>query len=109
MNKFAIVAGALLAGCLTFTAHATAVRNVPHQVVSYADLDLDKPADAVILRARIGSAARNVCGLRRAGLMPLAIMQRLEVCAEQATARAIADVGAPLLTGDREIVVRNVE
>ncbi len=109
MNKFAIVSAALLAGCLTVAAQATAVRNVPHQVVSYADLNLDKPADAAILLVRIESAARNVCGLRRARLIPLAIAQRLEVCVEQATARAIADVDAPLLTEHREIVVRNVE
>lgn len=109
MNKFVIVSAALLAGCLTVTAQATAVRDVPHKVVSYADLDLDKPADAAILLVRIGSAARNVCGLRRAGLMPLAITQRLEVCVAEATARAIADVDAPRLTEQREIVVRNVE
>ena len=109
MNKFAIVSAALPAGCLTFTAQATAVRDVPHQVVSYADLDLDKPADAAILLVRIESAARNVCGLRRAGLMPLAIAQRLEVCVEEATARAIADVSAPRLTEQLEIVVRNVD
>ena len=109
MKTFAIASAALLAGCLAGTAQATAVRNLPHQVVSYADLDLDKPADAAILLVRIESAARNVCGLRRARLIPLAITQRLEVCVEQATARAIADVDAPLLTDHREIVVRNVE
>ena len=110
MNKtFVLAATALLAGSLVGTAHATTtVRrgNMQQQVVSYADLNLDTEADAATLLDRIESAARKVCGLDRVTVLPLALQYELQVCANQATARAINDVNAPLLTR-RQIVVRN--
>ena len=109
MKTLAIAFATLMTGCLAGTAQATVVRDVRHQVVSYADLNLQNAADAAILRGRIESAARVVCGVRGMGPMPIEIRTRLEVCAKDATARAIADVDAPLLTQHREIVVRNAE
>lgn len=99
MKKFALAFAMLLTGCLTATAHAsTAVRDLRRQVVSYADLNLESEADAATLSRRIKSAARTVCGVRSAGPMPLATLRIVERCADQATARAVADVNAPLLT-----------
>ena len=107
MKTFAIVSAALLTGCLAATAQATVTRNVPREVVSYADLDLQSDADAAILVGRIKKAADRVCGLRQSSPLPLDIVARLQVCAKDATARAIADVNAPTLLRNREIVVRN--
>lgn len=109
MNKtFVLAATALLAGSLVGTAHATTTvrRGMQQQVVSYADLNLDTEADAAILLSRIESAARNVCDLHR-GPMPLELKTHLEACANAATARAVNDVNAPLLTRS-QIVVRNI-
>jgi UrcA family protein len=108
MKKTVVLASvALLAGSLTGMAHATStVRGVERQVVHYADLNLENEADAAILFSRIKSAARKVCGLGISPL-PLAMQYHLQMCADDATARAVADVNAPLLTR-REIVVRNI-
>jgi UrcA family protein len=107
MKTFAIACATLLMGCLATTAQATATRNVERQVVRYADLNLQSEADAAILVGRIKTAARKVCGLRQPSPLPLEITARLQLCAKDATARAIADVNAPTVLRHREIVVRN--
>lgn len=90
--KTALVLATLLTGGIAATAHATApVRNLPQEVVSYGDLDLQNTADARILVRRIKSAARNVCGLGGSFVTP-AIQARLHLCAAEATARALAEV-----------------
>ncbi|HKS54371.1 MAG TPA: UrcA family protein [Steroidobacteraceae bacterium] len=110
MNKmFVLAATALLAGGLISTAHATTtVRrgDMQQEVVSFGDLNLDTESGAATLLGRIESAARKVCGLDRVTVLPLALQYELQVCANQATARAVNDVNAPLLTR-RQIVVRN--
>ena len=66
--------------------------DVRRQVVSYADLDLARPAGAQELYHRIRRAARDVCETS---------YDRLghdRHCIAQAIARAVAEVGAPLLT-----------
>jgi len=86
-----------LIGALTLCAVASAVFAAPpaqelrRQVVRFADLDLTRPAGAQELYLRIRNAARDVCETydrfgpdRR--------------CMEQAVARAMARVSAPLLT-----------
>jgi UrcA family protein len=107
MKTFAIACATLLTGCLAATAQATVSRDVPREVVRYADLNLQSEADAAILVDRIEIAARKVCGLRSASPLPLEIVARLRVCAKEATARAIADVNAPTVLRHQEIVVRN--
>lgn len=107
-KTFALASVALLAGSLTGLAHATTtVRGVEQQVVRYSDLNLENEADAAILFSRIKTAARKVCGLGGVSPLPLAMQYHLQMCAEDATARAVADVNAPLLTR-REIVVLNI-
>ena len=106
MKTFAIACATLITGCLAATAQATVSRDVQREVVSYADLNLESEADAATLLSRIESAARKVCGLDRAAFRPFELQYRLQVCANEATPRAVNDVNAPLLTG-RQIVVRN--
>jgi UrcA family protein len=86
----------LLIGCLAATAHATtsATENARQSVVSYADLDLETEAGAKTLVRRIKFAARRVCGVNDAGLLAMEFRAQLHRCAEQATARAVADVDA---------------
>jgi len=87
-------------------AHATTTvrRNVQQQVVSYGDLNLENEVDAATLLSRIESAARKVCGLDRVSFLPFALQYELQVCANEATARAVNDVNAR-----RQIVLSNVE
>jgi len=69
--------------------------DVRREVVRFADLDLTRPAGAQELYQRIRYAARNVCETYdRLG--------RNRGCIEQSIARAVAEVGAPLLTTHHE-------
>ena len=109
MKTFVVAFATLLTGCLAATAQATvAVKGVQQQVVHYGDLNLASQADAAILRGRIKSAARMVCGLRQGMPMPIEIRARLEACAEDSMTRALADVeSSASLQRQAEIVVRN--
>ena len=109
MKTFVVAFAALLTGSLAATAQATVpVKGVQQQVVHYGDLNLASPADAAVLRGRIKSAARLVCGLHQGMPMPLEIQSRLEACADDATARAIAEVDASAsLQRSGEVVVLN--
>jgi UrcA family protein len=109
MKTFAIALATLLTGCLAATAQATVpVKGVQQQVVRYGDLNLASQADASILLGRIKSAARSVCGLHQGMPMPIEIQARLRACADDATARALADVDASAsLPRQREVVVLN--
>ena len=85
-----------LIGALTLHAVSTAAfaaappDDVRRQVVTFADLDLTRPAGAQELYRRIKSAARSVCETYDG-------LTRDRNCEEQAVARAVGDVGAPLL------------
>lgn len=95
MKTLALVMATLITGTLAGTANATTpVTEVRQKVVSYADLNLENSADAAILLSRIKSAARLVCGLRNSGPMPINFRSRLQNCANDAVARAVADVDA---------------
>jgi len=109
-KTFVLAATAVLAVSLAGMAHATTTvrRNMQQQVVSYGDLNLETEADASTLLKRIESAARKVCGLDRVTVLPLAMQYELQVCANEATARAVNDVNAPLLTR-RQIIVSNID
>ena len=74
--------------------------------MTYADLNLESEADAAILLGRIESAARKVCGVKQM-LIPMELKSPLHACVEDATARAVADVNAPKLTRQGQLVVRN--
>ena len=97
MKTLALVLATLVTGCLAGTANATApVTEVRQQVVSYTDLNLENAADAATLLKRIKSAARKVCGLLQSGPMPIDLRSR-QVCANDAAARAVADVDARMI------------
>ena len=95
MKTQALVFTALLVGCLAGTAQATttAAKNAPSEVVSFADLNIANEADAAILLQRVQAAARRVC-IRSGALLSLDFRNALQRCADDATARAIADVNA---------------
>jgi UrcA family protein len=68
----------------------------PMRTVKFADLNLSHPAGALALYKRIQHAAQEVCEpLIARDLQSNPISKR---CREQAIARAVADVNAPLLT-----------
>jgi len=103
MKTLTLMFSALLVGCLASTAHATSVaKNVPYEVVSYADLDIANEADAGILLERVKAAARRVC-IRSGSLVWLDSHNPLVQCTAAATARAMADVKSRSVT---EAVVR---
>ena len=99
MKTPALALTALLVGCLASTAQATttAAKNLPSEVVSYADLDIANEADAAILLQRVQAAARRVC-IRSGALLSLDFHNPLQRCANDATARAMEDVNARSLT-----------
>jgi UrcA family protein len=109
MKTFAIALATLLTGCLAATAQATVpVKGMQQQVVRYGDLNLASQSDSAILLDRIKSAARNVCGLHQGMPMPIEIQARLQACASDATARALANVDASAsLKHAGEVVVLN--
>ena len=109
MKTLAIAIATLMTGCVAVTANASvAAQNVQQKVVAYADLDMQSDRDAAILFTRIRAAARTVCGLRNPGApLPLAILDRLAECAQDATARAVAEVNEPALT--RQAAIRGVK
>jgi UrcA family protein len=89
-----LVPAVLLAACqLAGVAVADDLSGEPRkQVVRYADLDLTHAAGAAVLLGRIQAAAREVCE----PLRPQWMVSRQ--CMDQALARAVADVNAPMLT-----------
>jgi UrcA family protein len=95
MKTRVLVFTALLASCLAGTAQATttAAKDMPSEVVSYADLDIANEADAAILHDRVKAAALRVC-IRSGVLVWLDSHNPLQVCAKAATARALADVNS---------------
>jgi UrcA family protein len=94
---------AALMGALTLYAispaalAASSADDLRRQVVRFGDLDLTRPAGAQELNRRLKNAARNVCeSYDRLGYD--------RSCVDQAIARAIAAVGAPLLTSRQELL-----
>jgi UrcA family protein len=65
------------------------------ETVRFADLDLTRSAGARELYRRIEEAARDVC--EEPGSAGFAVAVRSRLCADRAIARAVADVGSPLL------------
>jgi UrcA family protein len=90
-----------LVGALTFHAispvglAAAVPEDVRREVVRFADLDLTRPAGAQALYGRIQRAAHEVCASNGPGGYDRS-------CADQAIARAVATVGAPLLRAHYE-------
>jgi UrcA family protein len=89
---------AAFAVCTSLVAYsASAESNVKSQTVSFADLDLSKPAGAQTLYKRIQKAARHVCGPtdKYTYITP---RKAFRECYEAAVADAVAQVDRPSLT-----------
>lgn len=96
MKTLPIVLATLLTSSIVATADAAAPVEPRQQVVSFADLNLDHDAGAEKLYRRIASAAREICWT--GGVMERVMATRMRRCVEQATAQAVAEVNAPLLS-----------
>jgi UrcA family protein len=89
---------AAFAVCTSLIAYsASAEPKVKTQAVSYADLDLSKPAGAQTLYKRIKAAARSVCGPVDQYTFVTAPSAFRE-CFDKAVADAVSQVDRPSLT-----------
>jgi UrcA family protein len=93
-----LLCGAIALCTVQVTARA-ADDGLPSKRVSYADLDISKPAGAKVLYGRIKTAARHVCALN--GYNDLSSMQWVNQCTDRAIDRAVKDVGSPALSALR--------
>jgi UrcA family protein len=92
MKTRTLVLAALLAGSLAGTAQATtAAKNVPFEVVSYADLNIANEADFAILHARVDAAAHRVC-IRSGVMLRLDFYNPLRQCFHDVAERAMQEV-----------------
>ena len=76
--------------CAVQTASA-AIDSMPTRIVSYADLDISKPAGAKVLYHRIAAAAQQVCVL---DIKDLGAAQRDRTCIRQAIDTAVKGVNS---------------
>jgi UrcA family protein len=84
--------------CTSLVAYsASAEPKAKSQAVSYADLDLSKPAGAQTLYKRIKAAARNVCGPVDQYTFQTP-SKTFRACFDKAVADAVAQVDRPSLT-----------
>jgi UrcA family protein len=90
--------GALTLGTLQATARA-ADDGLPKEKVSYADLDISKPAGAKTLYHRIVAAANRVCSLDARMYIPT--QKGVRECTDTAIDKAVKDVGSPALSALR--------
>jgi UrcA family protein len=90
--------GAIALCTLQLTAQA-ADDGLPSKRVSYADLDISKPAGAKILYGRIVRAAKEVCQFN--GYDSLGAAQLVNRCVDHALDNAVKDVGSPALSALR--------
>jgi UrcA family protein len=98
--KTYLLCGALMA--FAVPASAAEVRptsgdpDILQTTVNYADLDLNRPAGADVMIARVRRAARTVC---HAGMfLQHSQVRRTHACVRQAMTGAFAQVDAPLVT-----------
>jgi len=92
-----LLCGAIAVCTLQVTARASD-EGLPSKRVSYADLDISKPAGAKVLYARIKTAARQVCEIPGFSMEATRLMDR---CVDHAIDKAVKDVGSPALSALR--------
>ena len=93
MKTLSFICAALLASSLAGAATPRPIDSSRERVVSYAGLDLTKPADAKRLYQRVKTAARDVCWMP--GLGAMIATEHRRHCVKEATERALAQVDAP--------------
>jgi UrcA family protein len=92
------LAGAITLCALQATARA-ADDGLPKRTVSYADLDISKPAGAKILYHRITAAANEVCAY--GAYWEISTRQKQHDCVQAAIDKAVKDVDSPALSALR--------
>jgi UrcA family protein len=93
-----LLCGAMTVCGLQGTARA-ADDGLPKETVSYADLDISKPAGAKTLYGRIVTAAKHVC--RDSSYGNLLGMKQERRCTDYAIDNAVKAVGSPALSALR--------
>jgi UrcA family protein len=93
-----LLCGAIALCTLQVTAQA-AGEGLPSKKISYADLDISKPAGAKVLYSRIAAAAHEVCA--SIGYKDLGSMQRVNGCVDRAINNAVKQVDSPALSALR--------
>jgi UrcA family protein len=93
-----LLCGAMTVCGLQATARA-ADDGLPKERVSYADLDISKPAGAKTLYGRIVAAAKHVC--RDTSSVAVLTMKQQRRCTEAAIDNAVNAVGSPALSALR--------
>jgi UrcA family protein len=93
-----LLCGAIALCTLQVTAQA-ADDGLASKRVSYADLDISKPAGAKVLYRRIVRAARDVC--QSTGFDSFGAAQLMNRCIDHAIDTAVKDVGSPSLSALR--------
>jgi UrcA family protein len=103
IQNTARAAAFLLCGAIAFCtvqmAAQAADEGLPSKRVSYADLDISKPAGAKVLYGRIVRAAKEVCQIT--GFQPLGAYPMASRCVDFAIDNAVKDVGSPALSALR--------
>jgi UrcA family protein len=95
-NFLAAVAAVCLAS-VAVVAHADEAANgVPARTVHYSDLDINTPAGAAVLYARIRNAAQQVCG--DVDSRQLAVAAAAKACVNRAVYSSVRSVNSPKLT-----------
>lgn len=96
-------AALLLCGAIALCTMQVSARaaddGLPSRRVSYADLDISKPAGAKVLYGRIVRAAKAVCDFSASD--PLRTSQLITRCVDHAIDNAVKDVGSPALSALR--------
>lgn len=93
--RFPTALVALFFGLAAASAVADETDEAPSVTVSYADLDLSKPAGAETLYRRIQAAARSVCGPRHSRI--LLQIQTFRTCYKDAVEDALQQVNESLV------------
>jgi UrcA family protein len=93
-----LLCGAIALCTVQVTAQA-ADAGPPSKTVSYADLDISKPAGAKVLYRRIVRAANEVCELT--GFYSFGATQVMNHCIDYAIDNAVKGVGSPALSALR--------
>jgi UrcA family protein len=84
-------------GAIDMAAAAEPTPEIATRRINYSDLDLSRTAGAAALYRRIKSAARQVCDPMDSRAFGISYTA-MHACVQQAIARAVADVNAPVLT-----------
>jgi UrcA family protein len=90
--KYLLICTAALALGVPATSFADSVK------VSYRDLDLSTPGDAVLMLHRLEAAATEACGADRTSLREYRLTVERSTCHRTSMDKAVTALGAPAVT-----------